>query len=595
MSILANEPWVERLGLTLLHSLWQGAIIAAVYAALRAARARALSPRGRYFFASTALAAMAVLPVATWLALRVSTPESAAASFTAPLSAPRGAPPLSISLSLRVDLAPHPSARFLPWVVLLWLTGTTAFSLRLVGGWILAQRLRSRRSRPAPAQWQRALHRLKARMSVSAPVRLVVSGVLHAPAAAGWLRPVLLVPAGALAGVPAAQMEALLLHELAHIRRHDYLIEILQNVLEAVLFYHPAVWWISGHMRAERELCCDDLVVAVTGDAVLYARALAEFDAARSARSPAIAANGGSLACRIARLLGQTPAPRSASCVPLAAIACLLLTAGAWTVFAQTALRPAFEVVSIKPSSATTIQNVRPQPGGLIADASPKILVQYAYGVQGYQIVGGPDFIQSARYRIDAKANGNPRRDQVFAMLQTLLEDRFQLQIHHETKDLPVYALEVARGGLKLPPPRAGACDDSATETTGEWAGGRMAVPGETPAASARCGTAALSLVPSGAQLTGGKIAMPELVRLLSLILGHRVIDRTGFTGVFDLRLEFLSDEITESMPPPPPDSGMSGPSIVQALRDQLGLQLQPARGPVDIIVIDHAERPTAN
>ena len=593
MSLLVTAPWVERLGLTLLHSVWQGAIVAALYGTLRAAIALAWSPRTRYLLASMALAAMAAASATTWMTLGFSTPKAASASFAVPLSASHEAPPRANVLPIPAGLAPHPPAGFLPLVVLLWLTGATVFSLRLFGGWILAHRLRSRPARPAPALWQRALPRLKARMSVSAKVRLVVSGVLQAPAAAGWFRPVIFVPAGVFAGVPAAQIEALLLHELAHIRRHDYIVEVLQHMLEAVLFYHPAVWWISGHMRAEREFCCDDLVVTVTGDAVLYARALAAFDAARSVQSPAVASNGGSLTGRIARLLGQAPPATRSSGWP--AIACLVLAAGAWTVFAQTALRPAFEVASVKPSFSNGIQNVRAQPGGLTADASLKIMLQYAYGVQGYQIAGGPDFVQSARYRIDAKADGNPHRDQIFAMLRTLLEDRFQLKIHHETKELPVYALAAAKGGLKLPAPRPGVCDDSATEAGADWAGGRMAMPGELPAPNPRCGSAVVSLAPSGAQLTGDKIAMPELVRLLSLILGHTVIDRTAFHGIFDLRVQFLPDETTESMPPPPPDSGMTGASIIQALRDRLGLQLEPARGPVDVVVIDHAERPTAN
>ena len=230
---------------------------------------------------------------------------------------------------------------FLSWVVAFWLTGATAFSLRLLGGWILAERLRSRMVRPASAEWQRTLDRLKTRISVSRPVRLLVSGLLQAPAAIGWLRPIVLVPAGALAGLPAAQIEALLLHELAHIRRHDYLVHILQSAVEAVFFYHPAVWWISGHMRAERELCCDDIAVSITGDAVIYARALAEFDSARWIQPTVMAANGGSLADRIARLLGQPSTSRRASCGPGTAPALILLAIGAWAVFAQPTVRPA--------------------------------------------------------------------------------------------------------------------------------------------------------------------------------------------------------------------------------------------------------------
>ena len=169
-------------------------------------------------------------------------------------------------------------APLLPWVVAVWLAGAMVFWLRLIGGWIFAERLRSSLVRPAPREWQQALDRLKNRIRVSRPVRLLVSSLVQAPAVVGWLRPVVLVPVGALAGLPPEQIEALLLHELAHIRRHDYLVNIVQSAIEALLFYHPAVWWVSGHIRAERELCCDDMAVSVSGDAVTYARALAELE-----------------------------------------------------------------------------------------------------------------------------------------------------------------------------------------------------------------------------------------------------------------------------------------------------------------------------
>src|SRR6202043_2235001 len=117
----------------------------------------------------------------------------------------------------------------------------------------------------------------------------------------------------ALSGLPAEHLEALLLHELAHIRRHDYLVNILQSIGEALLFYHPAVWWVSGHIRAERELCCDDMAVSVSGDALTYSRALAQLESYRPVHlTAAVAANGGSLPDRIARLLGQSrPAVRT--------------------------------------------------------------------------------------------------------------------------------------------------------------------------------------------------------------------------------------------------------------------------------------------
>ena len=126
--------------------------------------------------------------------------------------------------------------------------------------------------RRAPPEWQEALTKLGAQIPLSRPMPLLVSALVQVPTVVGWLRPVVLVPVGALGGLPAEYLEALLMHELAHIR-HDYLVNMLQSVAEALLFYHPAVWWVSGQIRAERELCCGDVAVSVSGNALTYARA----------------------------------------------------------------------------------------------------------------------------------------------------------------------------------------------------------------------------------------------------------------------------------------------------------------------------------
>ena len=206
----------------------------------------------------------------------------------------------------------------------------------------------SRLVRPAPREWQQALDWLKSRIRVSRPVRLLVSSLVQAPAVMGWLRPVVLVPVGALAGLPPEQIEALLLHELAHIRRHDYLVNLLQSFVEALLFYHPAVWWVSGHMRAEREHYCDDVAVSVSGDVLNYARALAELESARTAHFGAVmAATGGSLAHRIARLLGQShPAPGTVSGPGIAAAATFLAIT-AFAVFGQPVAQPELDRKSV--------------------------------------------------------------------------------------------------------------------------------------------------------------------------------------------------------------------------------------------------------
>jgi uncharacterized protein (TIGR03435 family) len=206
--------------------------------------------------------------------------------------------------------------------------------------------------------------------------------------------------------------------------------------------------------------------------------------------------------------------------------------------------------------------------------------------------VGGPTWLTSDHYEIEAKTDGSANRDRIFRMLQSLLEDRFQLKTHRELKELPVFTLVSNRGGFKLPTPRDGVCVDSPEDAAVEWTGGgRMAAPGELQPAKGRCGYVIVGL----GQLRGGKIGMPELVRVLSMMLGRSVIDRTGFSSLFDVQLDFVPDETTPAMPPPPPGSGISGVSIAQALQEQLGLRLDAAKGPVEVIVVDQAERPSAN
>ena len=600
IQILSAQPWVERLGWTLLHFLWQGVLIAVVYAAARRWIAGASSPNVRYILACAALAVMATAPVLTWSLLRPPAPHPIASPSTAAISAaaPTAVGNVPALFPAAVYVAVPPA--FLPWVVAVWLAGAVTFWLRLFGGWILAERLRSRLIRPAPREWQQALDRLGSRIRVSRPARLLVSSLVQAPAVMGWLRPVVLVPVGALAGLPPEQIEALLLHELAHIRRHDYLVNLLQSFVEALLFYHPAVWWVSGHIRAEREHCCDDVAVSVSGDVLNYARALAELETARTARLGAVmAATGGSLAHRIARLLGQSrPAPGTVSGPGIAAAATFLAIT-AFAVFGQPVAQPKFEVASVKPSVNRGFMTVRPLPGRLTADAPVRLLLQNAYSIQAFQIVGGPDWIDFDHYAIEAKAAGDPGRARLFLMLQSLLEDRFHLQIHRETRELPVYALVAAKNGLKLSPPKEG-CMDPAPGALPPGAGGRMQPPGQGQPPLAPCGGVGIMLEPGGAVMRGGKIPMAELIRALSMVLGRTVVDKTGFSGLFDLQLGFLPDETTAGLPAPPPDAAGASldsrhPSILTALQEQLGLRLESTKGPVEVIVVDHVERPSAN
>lgn len=320
LELVLRQPWMAPLGWTLVHFLWQGTAIAAAYAAARGIGGRFLSARGRYALACAALAAMAAAPPITFLAARVAATAHAGWQIT-----------------------PGPEwEHALPWLVLVWVLGVALFSARLIGGWRVVTRLRRVAVASPPAEWREALDGLMARMKVSAPVRLLASSLAPAPMVLGWLRPVILAPVGMLTGLPAEQVRALLAHELAHILRRDYLVNILQSVAEAALFYHPAVWWISEQIRVEREACCDDLAVEATGDPVVYASALADLDSRRRARLRlATAANGGSLVSRIRRLLGQTePVSHALPGFGAAWAMSLLWLAGLGAVMAQGAHSP---------------------------------------------------------------------------------------------------------------------------------------------------------------------------------------------------------------------------------------------------------------
>jgi len=606
---------IERLGWTLVHFLWQGVLIAALYAVVRKwgspsglpprfRAARHLKgggrpeglPHLRYLMACAALTAMMAAPLATFGLLGV--PELSQPATRLASSAARASGAGAAILTPMSWVAAGPTRdSVLTWVVLLWLAGASAFSIRLMGGWWIATRMRSQCVRSAPPEWHSTLDRLGARIGLLRPVRLLVSALVQVPTVVGWLRPVVLVPVAALAGLPPEQVEALLAHELAHIRRRDYLVNILQSIVEALLFYHPAVWWVSGHIRAERELCCDDMAVAVTGDVLTYASALAELESNRPAHlSAALAADGGSLADRIARLLGQPrPTSRIRPTPGVIAIAVVLVIT-AFGLFAQSAVRTKFEVASIKPSTGQAFFfGVNSLPGGrLTANATLRLLMSVAYHLESFQILGGPAWTNSDQYQVEAKAEGNASAEQMRPMLQSLLEDRFHLTLHREARQLPVYTLVMTKSA-KLQQAAKGSCITTDPNSPPP----PPPPPGE--AVTLPCGFLAFMGSPTGVKLEGEKVSMTDLAQRLSSLLGHTVTDKTGFTGKFDVHLQFATDAALEGFPNlggplrPQPAADSADPTIFVALTEQLGLRLESVKAPVEILVIDHAERPTEN
>src|SRR5262249_29881937 len=216
------------------------------------------------------------------------------------------------------------------WVVAIWLAGVVILSGRMAGGWLRAEIIKRRGCGPVAPELIQSFENLKQRLRVTGPVRLCASVKTKTPMVIGWMRPLVLLPATALTGLNELQLRSVLAHELAHIRRHDYLINLLQTAVETVLFYHPAVWWVGRQMRVDRENCCDDMAVEVCGDATEYARALAQLEELRlGPPAPAMAATGGELLARIRRLLGheQTAyrAPRSLGAIAGAVLVLLIV------------------------------------------------------------------------------------------------------------------------------------------------------------------------------------------------------------------------------------------------------------------------------
>jgi bla regulator protein BlaR1 len=288
------HPLIERLGWTLLHSLWQGALIVLVYALLRVLL-RERSPETRYALSLGTFVLLALAPVATFIALG-SVDSAAAVSVSAALLAPqvfvvgadaaRAAPP-----DLAAALAP-----WLPAVVAAWCVGVLASALRVFDAWRHLGALRRSALPLGGPELARLVERLRLELGISRAVRIARSTLVDSPTVLGWLEPLVLVPTSALAGLAPQQLAMIVAHELAHIRRHDYLVNAVQTAIETLLFYHPGVHWVSAKLRHEREECCDATAVRFGGDAVAYAHALAELEQLRGLNaSLVLAATGGEL------------------------------------------------------------------------------------------------------------------------------------------------------------------------------------------------------------------------------------------------------------------------------------------------------------
>jgi TonB family protein len=349
---------VDVLGVVLLHFLWQGVLIGSAYAVLKAL---CVSARARYRLGLLAMSAMAVAPLLTafwvWPARGASAVEGATI-FADTLQAGGKA------------IASWQLQPLLPWLVALWLFGVVVLAARALWQWRALMRM-VQFADVAPPEWQARLRRLCERFQLRRPVRLLYSTAAATPMLLGWIKPVILLPASMLSGFSPVQIEMIIAHELGHIRRFDYLVNLVQVAIETVLFYHPVVHWISRDVRNAREACCDDLALQFAGGSrLVYARALAELEELRLA--PALGAGGGALLARIKRIVGEEaadPLPRSYA-LPIILV-CAAMASLAWRPQHNPELDAALKAIPVRAMALLNTVTFKVQAPGLALDIPP--------------------------------------------------------------------------------------------------------------------------------------------------------------------------------------------------------------------------------
>jgi bla regulator protein blaR1 len=354
---------LQTLGWTLLHFVWQGAALAAL---LAVAMAVCRSASTRYALAVGALVLMIAGPVVTFSWMQRQTVPAVRSGAQGALSwveahalntvasTPSSAPAAESRAEQSIGML---------WLVEAWFLGVILLSLRTAGGLLVLARMRRKEIKPVAQALYEKCVALQRKMGLGRVIRYCECFRLEAPAVLGWFRPVVLLPARALTGLSEDQIEAVIAHELAHILRLDCFVNLFQIAAETLLFYHPAVWWVSQRIRAERENCCDDEALAVCGDALNYARALALMEEWRAAPALLMAANRSPLSQRVVRLLGLEGAAGRIRMAGLAVVfACLagaVLAGNAFLGVAQAALGAG---ASAKQDRGSSVIVIRPEP-----------------------------------------------------------------------------------------------------------------------------------------------------------------------------------------------------------------------------------------
>ncbi len=446
--------------------------------------------------------------------------------------------------------------------------------------------------------WFRSWRKVRLTVQAATPLQLNLpikaiscSGNIE-PGIFGVVNPTLLLPNGIVDHLNPAQLQAVIAHELCHVRRRDNLTAAIHMVVEAIFWFHPLVWWIGKKLIEERERACDEEVLRLSNEPQIYAEGI--LNVCKFYLESPVACMSGVTGADLKKRIEEIMTHRVSRNLNLAK-KLLLTTAGIAAIATpvligilsmpevraqtqSTSSKPlTFAVATIKPSNPNGMgTRWGPGPGGglFITNFNLKLLIAAAYDVRAFQISDGPGWITDEKFDIQAKPDPQEAKDPLKLndtqqgqfiennreRMRNLLADRFKLVVHIERKVMPVYALILAKNGSKL------ASSDEASEYQMRSGGGTM---------------------------ESTKITMPELGFYLANIVGRPVVDRTGLTGKYNVKLESSDLSGQGSLKEPAPND--TAPSIFTALQEQLGLKLESAKAPVDMIVIDSVEKPSAN
>lgn len=566
-----------------------------------------------------------------------------------------------------------------PWpalIALAWLAGAMVLMMRWLMQWRSVARVAADGTPASTGRETEILRALEQRAGHRRPLALVLTDSALEPGVFGVLRPVLLWPRAMSMQLDDRQVEAILAHELAHVRRHDNLAALVHMTVQAVFWFHPFVWWLGARLIEERERACDEDVVRLGSDPETYATGILQ--TCRFQLESPVACVSGVTGASLKRRIEEIMTKRATHSLTLrrklllasAVLAGFVGPVLAGSMHAGSGVEPGRSNASMAPRSVamddriepslrsyslfeafrehfplyrvhrigdqlrslfTANQNPAPaaaafevasvkenrlddrritfglQPGGRFTatGVSLRELIRFAYGVQPSQIEGGPAWIDTVRFDVLAKApegttivNAGPGEiGTMNLMMRSLLASRFTLVVERPVKDAPIYELVMARADRKPGPNLKVAATDCAALVAARRGGGAPpALP--QPGEPMNCG---MMMAPNRFQAGGTQIR--QLAQVLSQRVGRIVTDRTGLEGNYDFTLEFTPDPGLAGGPggpgepppgaPPLPFVDPNAPSIFTALQEQLGLKLEPRRGPVEMLVIKSVEMPT--